>query len=166
MSRGLIDRLKPMPITRAAVLAGRTGADLVRNALVVTVMIAVGYLVGQRPGRSPLAVLVLMVWGLVFSWVGAFLGLALRSPEAAQAASFPLIFPLVASSIFVLVESMPGWLQAFVEVNPITLVTDTVRALALGEPFELFPDLAWAALWMVVILAVFVPLAIARYRRG
>jgi ABC-type polysaccharide/polyol phosphate export permease len=83
-----------------------------------------------------------------------------------QAASFPIIFPLVfASSIFVPVESMPGWLQAFVEVNPITLVTETVRALALGEPFDLMPHLAWAGLAMAVLLAVFAPLAVARYRR-
>ena len=114
-----------------------------------------------------LAVLVLLLWGFVFSWVGAFLGLVLKSPETVQAASFPIIFPLVfASSIFVPVQSMPGWLQAFVEVNPITLITDTVRALALGEPFELMPDLAWAALSMAVVLAVFAPLAIARYRRS
>ncbi len=171
VSRGLIDRLKSMPIARPAVLAGRTGADLARNALVVVVMIGVGYLVGFRftngLAGALLAVLVLLVWGFVFSWVGAFLGLALKTPETVQAASFPLIFPLVfASSIFVPVESMPGWLQAFVKVNPITLVTDTVRALALGEPFELMPDLAWAALSMVLILAVFAPLAIARYRRS
>ncbi len=114
-----------------------------------------------------LAVLLLLAWGFVFSWVGALLGLSRSSPETVQAASFPTIFPLVfASSIFVPVETMPGWLQAFVEVDPITLVTDSVRALALGEPFELFPDLAWAALAMALVLAVFVPLSVRRYRRS
>lgn len=171
VSRGLVDRLKSMPISRAAVLAGRTGADLVRNTVVIVVMVGVGHLVGFRFTNglvgAVLAVLVLLLWGFVFSWVGAFLGLVLKSPETVQAASFPIIFPLVfASSIFVPVQSMPGWLQAFVEVNPITLITDTVRALALGEPFELMPDLAWAALSMAVVLAVFAPLAIARYRRS
>ncbi|SDQ05209.1 ABC transporter permease [Quadrisphaera sp. DSM 44207] len=169
-SKGVIDRLKSMPITRGAVLAGRVCADLVRNAGVVAVMVAVGYLVGFEFTNgvlgAVLAVLVLLLWGFAFSWVGAFLGLALRTPEAVQAASFPLVFPLVfASSIFVPVETMPGWLQAFVQVNPISLVTGAVRALALGEPFELMPDLAWAALASVVVVAVFAPLAIRRYQR-
>ena len=169
-SKGIIDRFKSMPITSDAVLAGRTCADLARNVAVIAVMIGVGYLVGFRftngVGGALAAVLLLLAWGFAFSWVGALLGLALRTPETVQAASFPLIFPLVfASSIFVPVETMPGWLQAFVKVNPITLVTDTVRALALGEPFQLFPDLAWSVLSMVLLLAVFAPLAILRYRR-
>lgn len=170
-AKGIVDRFKSMPITRSAVLAGRVCADLVRNVGVIAVMIAVGYLVGfeftNGPAAALLAVLVILLWGFTFSWVGAFLGLTLRNPETVQAASFPTIFPLVfASSIFVPVETMPGWLQAFVKVNPITHVTDTVRALALGEPFELVPDLGWAALSMGLILAVFAPLAIRRYRRA
>jgi ABC transporter DrrB family efflux protein len=170
LSTGIVDRFKSMPLSRGAVLAGRVGADLVRNAAVITIMVGIGYAVGFRFTNGVLgallALLLLLAWGFVFSWVGAFLGLALSSPETVQAASFPLIFPLVfASSIFVPVQTMPGWLQAFVNVNPITLVTDSVRALALGEPFELFPDLAWAALAMAVVLAVFAPLAVARYRR-
>ena len=171
LSKGIVDRFKSMPLSRAAVLAGRTGADLVRNVVVILVMIAVGYAVGFEFTNGVLgpvlAVGLLLAWGFVFSWVGAFLGLALSSPETVQAASFPTIFPLVfASSIFVPVETMPGWLQAFVKVNPITLVTDSVRALALGEPFELFPQLGWAALAMAVLLAVFVPLSVLRYRRS
>lgn len=169
-SKGIVDRFKSMPIARGAVLAGRIGADLVRNVAVVAVMVGVGYAVGFRftggLAGALLAVALLLVWGFVFSWVGAWIGLSLSSPETVQAASFPLIFPLVfASSIFVPVQSMPGWLQAFVKVNPITLVTDSVRALALGEPFELLPSLGWTALAMAVLLAVFVPLAVARYRR-
>lgn len=171
VSKGIVDRFKSMPISRGALLAGRTCADLVRNVAVIAVMVGVGYLVGFRFTNGVvgalLAVLLLLAWGFAFSWVGAFLGLALRNPETVQAASFPLIFPLVfASSIFVPVETMPGWLQAFVEVNPITLVTDSVRALAIGEPFELLPDLLWAGLSMGVVLAVFAPLAVARYRRS
>jgi ABC-2 type transport system permease protein/oleandomycin transport system permease protein len=171
LSKGIVDRFKSMPLARSAVLAGRTAADLVRNLAVVLVMIVVGYLVGFSftggLGGALLAIALLLAWGFVFSWVGAFLGLTLSSPETVQAAAFPTIFPLVfASSIFVPVETMPGWLQAFVKVNPITLVTDATRALALGEPFELFPDLGWAALAMVVILAVFVPLSVRRYRRS
>ncbi len=170
LSKGIVDRFKSMPVSRAAVLAGRTAADLVRNLVVILVMVAVGYAVGFEFTNGVvgalLAVGLLLVWGFVFSWVGAFLGLSLSSPETVQAAAFPTIFPLVfASSIFVPVQTMPGWLQAFVKVNPITLVTDSVRALALGEPFELLPHLAWSALAMAVLLAVFVPLAVARYRR-
>ena len=171
MSQGIVDRFKSMPLARAAVLTGRVGADLARNLVVVLVMIAVGYGVGfeftNGLGGAVLTVVLLLAWGFVFSWIGAFLGLSLSSPETVQAASFPTIFPLVfASSIFVPVETMPGWLQAFVKVNPITLVTDSVRALALGEPFALFPSLAWAALAMAVVLAVFVPLSVLRYRRS
>jgi hypothetical protein len=130
LSKGIVDRFKSMPLSRAAVLAGRTGADLVRNVVVILVMIAVGYAVGFEFTNGVLgpvlAVGLLLAWGFVFSWVGAFLGLALSSPETVQAAAFPTIFPLVfASSIFVPVETMPGWLQAFVKVNPITLVTDS-----------------------------------------
>lgn len=169
-SKGIVDRFKSMPISRGAVLAGRIGADLLRNVLVITVMIGVGYAVGFRFTNGVvgalLAVGLLLAWGFAFSWVGAFLGLSLSTPETVQAASFPTIFPLVfASSIFVPVQTMPGWLQAFVQVNPITLVTDSVRALALGEPFELLPSLGWAALAMGVVLAVFAPLSVRRYRR-
>lgn len=171
LSKGIVDRFKSMPLSRAAVLAGRTGADLVRNLLVILVMVVVGYLVGFEFTNGVvgpvLAVALLLAWGFVFSWVGAFLGLTLSSPETVQAASFPLIFPLVfASSIFVPVETMPGWLQAFVKVNPITLVTDSVRALALGEPFDLLPHFGWAVVAMALILAVFVPLSVLRYRRS
>ena len=170
-SKGIIDRFKSMPIARSAVLSGRVLADVVRNVGVVAVMVVVGYLVGFRFTNGVLgalgAVLLLLVFGFCFSWVGAFLGLSLKTPETVQAASFPLIFPLVfASSIFVPVQTMPGWLQAFVKVNPITLVTDSVRSMALGEPFDIWPDLGWAALAMALIVAVFAPLAVQRYRRA
>lgn len=171
VSKGIVDRFKSLPMSRGAVLAGRTLSDLVRNTAVIAVMIGVGYLVGfeftNGVAGALLTVLLLLAWGFAFSWFGAFLGLSLRTPETVQAASFPLIFPLVfASSIFVPVQTMPGWLQAFVKVNPITLVTDAVRALALGEPFELWPSLGWALLSMAVVLALFAPLAVRRYRRS
>lgn len=170
VNKGLVDRFKSLPISRGAVLAGRIGADLVRNLFVVVAMVGVGYAVGFRFTNGVvgplLALLLILAWGFVFSWVGALLGLALRTPETVQAAAFPTIFPLVfASSIFVPVQTMPGWLQAIVKVNPVTLVTDAVRALALGEPFELLPSLGWAALAMALLLAVFVPLSVRRYRR-
>jgi len=170
MSKGIVDRFKSMPLSRGAVLGGRIGADLVRNTAMIAVMIGVGYAVGFRFSNGvlgpTLAVLLLLAWGFAFSWVGAYIGLSLTSPETVQAAAFPTIFPLVfASSIFVPVQTMPGWLQAFVKVNPITLVTDSVRALALGEPFELWPSLGWAALAMALIVAVFATLAVRRYRR-
>lgn len=170
VSKGIVDRFRSMPISRGAVLAGRIGADVVRNVFVIAVMVGVGFAVGFRFTNGIvgplLALLLILAWGFAFSWVGALLGLALPSPETVQAAAFPTIFPLVfASSIFVPVQTMPGWLQAFVKVNPITLVTDSVRALALGEPFDLLPSLGWAALSMAVITAVFSTLAVRRYRR-
>ena len=169
LAKGIVDRFKSMPMSRAAVLGGRIGADTVRNVFVVALMVAIGYAVGFRfTGGlvgSLLAVLLILAFGSCFCWVGAYLGLVLRSPETVQAASFPIIFPLVfASSIFVPVQTMPGWLQAFVKVNPLTLVTDTVRGLSLGEPFEVWPNLGWALLWMVAIVGVFAPLAVRRYR--
>ena len=171
LNKGIIDRFKSMPMSRGAVLAGRTLADAVRNLVVIAIMIGIGYLVGFRFTNgvvgAVLAILLLLLWGFVFSWLGAFLSLLLRNPETVQAASFPLIFPLVfASSIFVPVQSLPGWLQAFVKVNPITLIADSVRGLSLGGPlYPLWPSLGWAGLAMGLILAVFMPLAILRYRK-
>ncbi len=142
-----------------------------RNVVVIAVMVAAGYGVGFEFTNGVvgplLAIGLLLACGFVFSRVGAFLGLSLSSPETVQVGVLAdLLSPRLASSIFVPVETMPGWLQAFVKVNPITLVTDSVRALALGEPFDLFPNLAWAGLAMALVLAVFVPLSVLRYRQS
>jgi ABC transporter DrrB family efflux protein len=169
MSKGIIDRFRSLPMSRAAVLGGRTIADLVRNVFVVLLMIAVGTAVGFRfhNGFLPAvaAVFVALLLGYCLSWVFAFIGLTVADPESAQLAGFLPIFPLVfASSVFTSTESMPGWLQAFAKVQPITRAADTVRALTQGGPVA--ANLIWTLLWSIAILAVFAPLAVRRYRRG
>ena len=169
MSKGIIDRFRSLPMSRSAVLGGRTIADLVRNVFVVLLMIAVGTAVGFRfhNGFLPAvaAVFVALLLGYCLSWVFAFIGLTVADPESAQLAGFLPIFPLVfASSVFTSTESMPGWLQAFAKVQPITRAADTVRALTQGGPVA--ANLIWTLLWSIAILAVFAPLAVRRYRHG
>ena len=168
MSKGIIDRFRSLPMARSAVLAGRILADLLRNAFVVVLMVGVGVLVGFRLHNGLLAALAAIVLtlllGYAFSWVFALVGLAVTDPEAAQLAGLLPIFPLVfASSVFTPVETMPGWLQAFADVQPITRAADAVRALTVGGPLS--TDLAWTALWIAALLAVFAPLAVRRYSR-
>ena len=169
LAKGLVDRFRTLPMARSAVLAGRTLAYLFRNVGVVALMVAMGYLVGFRVQTNALAllaaVLVLLLFGFALSWVFALLGLSVPNAESAQAASFPLLFPLVfASSAFVPTATMPGPLRAFAEHQPVTAAVDAVRALVLGGP-TLSPVLTSVA-WSVGIFAVAAPLAVARYRRA
>ena len=169
MSKGIVDRFRSLPMSRSAVLGGRTIADLVRNVFVVLLMIAVGTAVGFRfhNGFLPAvaAVLVALLLGYCLSWVFAFIGLTVADPESAQLAGFLPVFPLVfASSVFTSTDSMPGWLQAFAKVQPISRAADTVRALTQGGPVA--ANLIWTLAWSIAILAVFAPLAVRRYRRG
>ncbi len=168
LSQGMVDRFRSLPMARSAVLAGRTLSDSVRNTFVVLLMSVVGLIIGFRIhnglGAYLTAVLVVVAFGLAFSWISANIGLAIRDVESTQAASFVWVFPLVfASSIFVPVQTMPGWLQAIAEVNPITVTTDASRALILGGPLtaNVLGSLAWSG----AILAAFVPLAVWQYRR-
>jgi ABC-2 type transport system permease protein/oleandomycin transport system permease protein len=166
---GLIERLRSLPMARSAVLAGRTIADLARNVLVVALMLAVGFAVGFRlqtnVGKLLLGLVVLLLFGFALSWVFAFIGLSVSNAETAQAAAFPLLLPLVfASSAFVSTETMPDWLAAFAEHQPVTAAVDAVRSLVLGGAWA--ADVAVSLAWTGGILLVFVPLAVRRYRRG
>ena len=168
MSNGIIDRFRSLPMSRSAVLAGRTIADLVRNVFVVLLMIVVGMAVGFRfhNGFWPAvaAVFVALLLGYALSWVFALIGLTVADPETAQLAGFLPVFPLVfASSVFVSIQSMPGWLQAFAKNQPISRAADTVRALTEGGPVA--TNLIWTLLWSTAILAVFTSLAVRRYRK-
>ena len=165
---GVIDRFRSMPMARSAVLIGRTSADLVRNVLIIVLMIVVGYIIGFRFQAGVLqaigCIALVSGFGLALSWIFAFLGLTVRSAEAAQSAGFVVLFPLVfASSVFVPVSSMPSWLQAFAKVSPVTLTANAARSLALvpGTPSSLGGAIAWIA----GLLAVFIPLSVWRYRR-
>jgi ABC-2 type transport system permease protein/oleandomycin transport system permease protein len=166
--KGLIERFRSLPMARSAVLAGRTMADLARNVFVVALMVVVGFLVGWRLGTNLAAffaaMAILLLFSFALSWVFALIGLAAPNAEAAQAMAFPLLAPLIfASSAFVPVETMPGWLQAFAEHQPLSLTVDAVRALTIGGPTTEY--VVKAILWSVGIIAVFAPLAVKRYRR-
>ena len=168
LERGVVDRFRSMPMARSAVLVGRTIADLVRNIAIIGLMIVVGYIIGFRFEGGVLeaiaAIVVVALFGLALSWIFAFVALTVRGAEAAQAAGFVVIFPLVfASSVFVPTSTMPDWLQSFAKVSPVTLTANTARGFSLehGIPSSLGGCLAW----IVGLLAVFVPLCVWRYRR-
>ncbi|KWX04672.1 ABC transporter [Carbonactinospora thermoautotrophica] len=165
---GLIDRFRSLPMARSAVLTGRTLADAARNLFTVAVMFGVGLVVGFRPQGSPLAwleaIVLLLLIGYAFSWVGATIGLAVRTVEAAQSAGLSWVFPLTfLSSAFVPTETMPGWLRAFAENQPITAFIEAVRALLLDRPVG--SSVAITLAWTIGVLCVFAPLSVALYRR-
>ncbi|MEX0650941.1 MAG: ABC transporter permease [Actinomycetota bacterium] len=181
LKKGIIDRFRSLPMARSAVLVGRTTSDLMKNFVLVTVVIAIGYLVGFRfqNGFVPalgVVVLVLTV-GFAFSWISACIGLALKQVEAVQAASFTWIFPVVfLSSAFVPVANMASFLHPVAENNPVTIWCDLARYLSLGEigiidpitkaPIDTFEGLLLkSVLWIVGLLIVFVPLAVRLYRK-
>ncbi len=169
LQKGLVDRFRSLPMARSAVLLGRTLADLVRNVFVVALMCAVGLIVGWNPGGSLVSIFaglgLVVAFSYSLSWVFAIVGLVVRNGETAQAASFPILTPLVfASSAFVPVASMPGWLQTFANHQPVSVVVNAVRGLTLGGATT--SNVLSALAWIVGIVAVFAPIAVARYRRA
>lgn len=177
LGAGVIDRFRSLPMARSAVLTGRTLADLVRNSFVFSLMLVVGYLMGWRFEQGfwkmALGFGVALLFGYSFSWVMAAIGLAVKTPEAAQSAGFLPIFPLVfASSIFVPTSSMPDWLQTFAEVQPVTIVANTVRSLMIPEQALGLLGLDQGTLilqsfaWIVAIIAVFAPLSVRQYKKA
>ncbi len=131
-------------------------------------MVIVGFAVGFDFTTSWLAMLgaiaLLLLFGFAFSWIFALIGLSAANAEAAQAASFPILAILVfASTAFAPAENMPGWLQAYNDVNPVSVIVDAVRALCLGG--ETLVPVLDALAWSVVLLLIFVPLAVNRYRK-
>ncbi len=169
LKTGLLERFRSLPMARSAVLAGRTIADLARNVFVVALMAGVGFAVGFRvhtdAPRFLAAMALVLLFGYGMSWIFATVGLAVGDPETAQAASFPVMAPLVfASSALVPVETMPGWLQPFAEHQPVSVAASAVRALVLGGPAASYVIQTLA--WVAGILVVFAPLAVRRYRRA
>jgi ABC transporter DrrB family efflux protein len=165
--KGLVDRFRSLPMARAAVLAGRTLSDVVTNALSVAILLITGVIIGFGFHASALHVLggiaLLLAFGYAFSWFFAFIGLLVSSPELANSVGFIAVFPLTfVSSAFVPVGSMPAVLKTFAEVNPFTIIVDAMRSLWLGAPAH---NYVWGAfVWVLVIMVVFAPLAVARYR--
>jgi ABC-2 type transport system permease protein len=169
LQKGLIDRFRSLPMSRSAVLLGRTLADLLRNVFVVSLMCIVGLLVGWNPDGGVPSVLaglgLVLAFSYSLSWLFAIVGLSVKDSETAQAASFPILAPLVfASSAFVPVSSMPGWLQTFAEYQPVSVVCDAVRGLTLGNATT--GEVLGAVAWIVGIVAVCAPIAVGRYRRA
>ena len=156
-------------MSRGAVLAGRTLADVATNSISIAVMLVVGTIAGfafDAPLTDIVAgILLLLLFGYAFSWVFAFVGLTSSSPEAAQSLGFIVIFPLTfVSSAFVPVESMPAALQAFAEVNPFTIVVNAMRHLFLGAPAG--NDVWGAVAWSLGIAVVFATLSVRNYKRA
>lgn len=168
MQRGVIDRFRSMPMSRSAVLVGRLTADTVRMVVTVVVLLGVSYAVGFRFHNGWLPALMMVVLAVVFGvtvcCVSAFVGLAIRDEESVGSFGLIWLFPLTfVSAAFVPISSMPGWLQAFAKNQPVTIVIEEMRSLALGGPLALH---AWeSVLWLAGIIAVFVPLAVRAYRR-
>ena len=168
LNKGIIERFRALPMARSAVLVGRTLADMLRNVFVIALMVVIGFAVGWTIHTNVVATVAALglVLGFAYSlsWVFAIVGLSVPDSETAQAASFPILAPLVfASSAFVPVSTMPGWLQAFARNQPVTVVVDAVRALTLGGPTS--TAVLKALVWIVGIVAVCAPLAVARYRK-
>ena len=170
-NKGLLERLQSLPMSRAAVLGGRVLADTTRNVFIVLLMLAVGFAVGFRTHTSVLQVAagvgVMVLFGLALCWIFAIIGLFVPNAEAAQAAAFPLLAPLVfASSAFVDPRSMPGPLRWWAERQPVSVTAKGVRALTIGGP-EYPTSYAWASIaWSLAIIAVMAPIAVRRYRRS
>jgi ABC transporter DrrB family efflux protein len=172
LKKGVIDRLRVMPMARSAVLAGRLTADTIRMTVTILIIVGVGYAVGFRfengVGPAILMVVVALVFGLAVCLIAAFTGLAIGDEESVQAFGMIWLFPLTfVSSAFVPISSMPGWLQAFANNQPVTYVINAMRSLALGQravPLE--PSLWRGLVWIAGIFIVFAPLAVRAYRRA
>jgi len=168
LNAGIIDRFRSLPMSRSAVLTGRTTADLVRNTTTSLILLATGFAYGFRfqNGALDAALMIVMIvaFGYAFSWVAAFVGLAVKDEETAQLAGFLFIFPLTfASATFVPTQTMPDWLQKFANNQPVTFAVTAARHFALGTPSN---GAEWKLLaWIVGLLVVFVPLSIFIYKR-
>jgi oleandomycin transport system permease protein len=168
LTKGVFDRFRSLPIARSAPLAGRITADVVRQVWSMAILLVVGMLLGFRVGTNPLGVLgafaLLVVFTLAFSWVPVLVAMLVDEPEKVMMLGFVFVFPMTfASSAFVPLATMPGWMQAWAKASPATLLVDAVRGLLVGGRVA-GPALGTLA-WAVAIAAVFAPLALRAFRR-
>ena len=168
IEKGVFDRFRALPIARSVPLVGAVLADFARYLILCVIYLGFGYAMGFRIHTDPLsllgAVLLAIAFALCFCWVSLWVGLVARSPGSVQGVMFLLIFPLAfGSSTYVSPSTMPGWLQAWNHVNPITRLVDAMRGLLIGGPVQTNLLLTFA--WMAALLAVFVPLALRAYKR-
>jgi oleandomycin transport system permease protein len=168
IAKGIFDRFRSLPIARSVPLVGAVLADFSRYLIVCVVTIGFGYALGFRVQTDPLRLLAALAlaicFALSFAWISVFVGMTVRSAGAVQGVMFLLVFPLsFGSNTFVRVATMPGWLQAFVNVNPLSHLVSAVRALMLGGPAG--PQVGWTFAWCAGLLVVFFPLALRGYIR-
>lgn len=164
--KGVFDRFRSLPVWRPALLVGMLLADVARYTMATIIMLALGIALGFRPDGGPVgvvaAVALLLVFSFSLSWLWTVLGMKMQTPEAVMQTSMTVMFPLTfASNVFVEPETMPGWVQAFVNHNPITHLTSAARDLMHGAPAG--TEVAWVLLWSVAIVLVFAPLAMRLY---
>jgi ABC transporter DrrB family efflux protein len=177
LQKGVIDRFRSLPMAPSAVLFGRTFSDVVNNVISLVVMALTGLVVGWRIRSSVLEALagfaLLLLFAYAVSWVMAVVGLAVRTPEVVNNASFMIIFPITfVANTFVPSNTLPGPLEAFANWNPISAITQAARelfgntspALPPAEAWPMQNPVAYSLIWIVLILAVFIPLSVRKYR--
>jgi oleandomycin transport system permease protein len=165
---GVFDRFRSLPISRWAPLAGAVLGDMVRYMISVAITLGFGMVLGFRIGTAPLSAvagcLLLLAFALAMCWVSALIGMLVKTPQGVQMYGFLAMFPLVfGSNLLVPSQTMPGWLQAFVRVNPMTDLTSAERGLLTGGPVA--TQAIHSLLWALAIFVVFAPLAVRAYRR-
>ncbi len=168
LTKGVFDRLRSLPLARWAPMAGRITADLVKQAWSIALLLGVGMLLGFRVETSLLALLgavaLLLVFALAFSWVSVLVGVLAKDPEHVQIFGFTALFPVTfVSNVFVPEETMPGWLQAVVDVNPVTILADATRGLLVEGPVA--EPVTGSLVWALVLTVVFAPLSMWAFRR-
>ncbi len=168
LTKGVFDRLRSLPIARWAPMAGRILADQVKQAWSIVLLLGVGMILGFRIGTDALsllaAIVLLLVFALAFSWVSVLVGVLAKDPEHVQLFGFTALFPVTfVSNVFVPADTMPSWLQPFVNANPVSILADACRGLMVtgAEATPIIQSLVWAA----VIAAVFAPLSVWAFKR-
>lgn len=175
VNRGVVDRFRSMPVTRSALVVGRSGADLVRALLEMTALVVCGLLVGWQwhrgVGNALLAVGLLLMLRVAITWIGIYVGLAVANPDTVGVIVFPLAFPLTAvSNVFVAPELLPEWLGTIAEWNPLSATVAASRELfgnpgLGGDSWIAQHSILMAIGWPILLTAIFAPLAIRRYQR-
>jgi oleandomycin transport system permease protein len=168
LTKGVFDRLRSLPIARWAPLAGKILADQVKQAWSILLLLIVGMILGFRLGTNVMAlvaaVALLLTFALAFSWVSVLVGVLAKDPEKVQIFGFTALFPVTfVSNVFVQTETMPGWLQAWVKINPVTHLADAARGLMVGGPVA--GPVMWSLVWAAAIVAVFAPLSLYVFKR-
>ena len=168
IEKGVFDRFRSLPIGRAVPLIGAVLAEFFRYLMVIVITIGFGYVLGFRVHTNPMALLgaigLSICFALAFAWISVWIGMKVRTAGSVQGIMMLLVLPLsFGSNTFVPTSSMPGWLQGFVNVNPISHLVSAVRGLLLGGPVA--GDVGWTFVWIAGLLVVFFPLALRGYVR-